>query len=572
MLFISALMALLNSHITAQGALLPLGSLEETTLSRLEIKTGLPAPFHAGLKPYNRGAMASFAMQLDTLQNLSLADRADLRYVFLNNNEWLVGGDRFPGDSPRIQKALEDPRFEKSRRPVLRHFYATPANLFEVNTPDFHLRINPLIQFKYGAQRNSEQPYLLNQRGLELRAGIDDRIYVHMDVVDNQAQFPGYVREMFNRTQSLPGAGLVKNFNGFGAERGYGFLLSQGYVGFNLTRHVGAQFGYGRNFIGNGYRSMLLSDFSFNYLHLKLNWQVWKLHFQNIFGELNSSSANATPGSAIVPKKYFAAHHLSFNITPKFNIGLFEAVVFNRENQFELQYLNPVVLYRTVEHGLGSPDNVLIGLDAKWNFLDRFQLYGQFLLDEFFYKELIVERRGWWANKFSGQAGLKYIDAFGIDHLDLQAEYNAARPFTYTHFSEASAYTHYRQPLAHPLGANFREWVLTGRWQILPNLTAQGRVILAKTGEDSQNTNWGGNLLLSSNTRTLDFGNVTGQGIATDIRILGLDLSYRLAHNIFLDLEYFSRTKTSADLSRNRDESYIGGGIRMNMARWRQDF
>ncbi len=586
-LFLAFLLTALGQrNLSGQGSPLPLGSQEESILSRLEISTGKPAPFHSALKPYARGPLVAYALALDSAQSaLSTLDKEDLRQVFLSNNEWLGAlpyptalgekSSRKSGEgnaSSLIESALANPLYAKSRRPILNYFYPTPANLLEVNTPAFHLRVNPLLQFKYGQQENNDEPYYLNQRGVELRAGIDDRIFVLMNIVENQAQFPGYVRDRYNQTRSLPAAGLVKSYTGFGVQNGYDFLLSQGYVGFNFTRHVGAQFGYGKNFIGNGYRSVLLSDFSFNYLNLKLNWQVWKLHFQNIFGELNSSSANAVPGDKVVPKKYFAAHHLSINLTPKLNIGLFEAVVFNRENHFEFQYLNPVVFYRTVEHGLGSPDNVLIGLDGKWNFLNRFQVYGQFMLDEFKFNELFVEKRGWWANKYAYQAGVKYINALGINHLDLQAEYNRARPFIYTHFDERSAYTHYRQPLAHPLGANFSEWVLLGRWQILPRLLAQGRIILARTGEDAQGSNWGSNPLLSSDTRSQDYGNEIGQGVGADIQILGLDLSYRIAHQTFLDLQLFSRKKTSDDPNRSSTQGFLGGGIRMNLAQWQNDY
>lgn len=438
----------------------------------------------------------------------------------------------------------------------------------------FHLRVNPLLNLKYGNQQDSEEPYFLNQRGVELRGGFDDRVYVSMNILESQAQFPEYVRQWFDQRQALPGAGLVKSYSDdlFGVNKGYDFLLSQGHVGFNFTPHIGAQIGYGRNFIGNGYRSVLLSDFSNNYFFLKLNWEIWKFHFQNIFGELSVSSANDTPDGTLVPKKYFAAHHLSINLTPSLNVGLFEAVVFNRQNQFELQYLNPVVLYRTVEHGLGSPDNVLIGLDGKWNFLRRFQLYSQLMIDEFVFKELFVERRGWWANKFALQTGLKYIDVAGIDHLDLQLEFNTARPYTFTHTDSISSYAHYRTPLGHPLGANFREWVGIIRYQPVPRLQVQARMIRALTGEDGNNTNWGGNILLSSRRIQQTYGNEIGQGVKTSIDILGVDLSYQLFHNVFLDVQYFQRRKDSADNTRDRTDRYAGGGLRVNLANWRQDF
>ena len=45
----------------------------------------------------------------------------------------------------------------------------------------------------------------------------------------------------------------------------------------------------------------------------------------------------------------------------RINIGLFESIVFSRPNHFELQYLNPVIFYRTVEQMVGSPDNAMIG-------------------------------------------------------------------------------------------------------------------------------------------------------------------------------------------------------------------
>jgi len=121
-----------------------------------------------------------------------------------------------------------------------------------------------------------------------------------------------------------------------------------------------------------------------------------------------------------------ATHYLSYKPTKKFEIGLFETVIFNRENQYELQYLNPVILYRVVEFGLGSPDNVLLGMNANYTFGGHFQAYGQMVLDEFNLTKL-NEGNDWWGNKFGYQIGMKYYNAINIDHLDLQLEYNTVR-------------------------------------------------------------------------------------------------------------------------------------------------
>nr|MBP9076863.1 hypothetical protein [Haliscomenobacter sp.] len=83
---------------------------------------------------------------------------------------------------------------------------------------------------------------------------------------------------------------------------------------------------------------------------------------------------------------------------------------------------------------------------------------------------------------------------------------------------------------------------------------------------------WGSNPLLSSDTRSQDYGNEIGQGVGADIQILGLDLSYRIAHQTFLDLQLFSRKKTSDDPNRSSTQGFLGGGIRMNLAQWQNDY
>ncbi|MBK6994384.1 MAG: hypothetical protein IPH31_05470 [Lewinellaceae bacterium] len=108
-----------------------------------------------------------------------------------------------------------------------------------------------------------------------------------------------------------------------------------------------------------------------------------------------------------------------------------------------------------MEGMIGSPDNVLLGFDGRWNVLRRVQLYGQVLLDELVSSE-IFSGSGWWANKWGIQAGVKYVNVFGLDHLDLQVEHNLARPFTYSHYDPANSYTHYNQPLAHPFRCQFQ--------------------------------------------------------------------------------------------------------------------
>lgn len=571
----------------AQGSNLPLGNEAYHILNRLEIKSNITAPYHASLKYYTRGAATRYALTLDTATNVTLSDRdrQDLQYIFRDNNEWLVTSKFYTtmaGQREKIegQEALTQVEvsqlssyYERSKRPILKWVYRTPANLLEVNDKYFHLRLNPVLNFNIANEKDNQDNLFFNQRGVELRAGVDDRIYFYFSILETQARLPKYVNLRTKRDLAIPGNGFYKDFKTsfLGNSEAYDYLNGQGYIGFNFTRHVGAQFGYGRNFIGDGYRSMLLSDFSNNYLYLKVNWNVWKFQYQNLFAELAAVSDRQVPEPVPVPKKYLAAHHLSFNVTKNFNIGLYEAVIFDRPNHFEFSYLNPIILYRTIEQGLGSPDNVLIGFDAKWNLFRRVQLYGQMIFDEFKFDEL-TSGTGWWANKYGIQAGAKYINALGVEHLDLQAELNVARPYAYTHFDSIGSYAHYNQPLAHPLGANFQEVVLLARYQPFFRLTFEARLINAKLGEDAPGKNYGSNILISNTSRVNDYGNEIGQGVGAQLVIAGLDISYQIRHNIFFDLNFFYRKKDSNDNALDLTTTYVGGGIRANINKQRWDF
>ena len=355
---------------------------------------------------------------------------------------------------------------------------------------------------------------------------------------------------------------------------GVDYLVAQGYVGVDLMKdHIGIQFGHGQNFIGDGHRSLFLSDYSTNYFYLKLNTRVWKIHYQSIFAQLIQNYGQAQRAfDFALPKKYMAAHHLSINILKNLNIGLFEGVIFSRGGAFDLQYLNPIIFYRAVEQAVGSPDNVVIGLNWKWNFLKRFSFYGQFLLDELSVGDLLRLGGDWWGNKFALQAGLKYIDVFGLDHLDLQVEFNMSRPYTYSFRDSTANYTHYNQPLAHPLGANFFEWIGILNYQPFPRMNIRAQVNFAIYGQDTLGSNWGTNPSIGYNSRMQELNNQIAQGVKTNLLILQLHWSYQLRHNMYADLQFMYRREDAVLDAFDNNTIMLGLGFRWNISEKMQDW
>ncbi|MCH8319270.1 MAG: hypothetical protein IIA88_12400 [Bacteroidetes bacterium] len=486
-----------------------------------------------------------------------LTDQFNLLYLQNDNWEW-------------TENANND-----SKKPIFNFFYKKKSDLFHFHNKDFDVHVNPVIYFQAGNQINDTNVLFINTRGIELRGMINNKIGFYTFMADNQARFPDYVRSRIDTFRAVPGEGFWKIFK----KNGVDFLTARGYITFNIIKNISVQFGHDKNFIGNGYRSLILSDYSSSYLFLKLNTNVWKINYQNIFAEMILTDRSIS--NQIFPKKYCAFHHLSVNITKNVNIGLFESIVFGREDslyfgQFDFNYLNPIIFYRSVEQQLGSPDNALLGLDFKWNFLKQFSLYGQIVLDEFLL-EAIKARAGRWENKHAYQLGIKYIDVAGISNLDLQLETNIVKPYTYAHKSNFTSYSHFNQPLGHPLGANFYEMIGIVRYQPTARLNITGKFIAATYGTDNcytadtcPQTNFGGNILVNYSSH-LDTNKIA-QGIKTNLIFADLTLTWQLKHNLFIDFKQVYRKLDSELEQRDNITVYTSLAIRLNIGQRLHEF
>jgi hypothetical protein len=540
---------------TAQTTYFPLGDKAYTLIERLEIKRKTDSSMNfSKTKPYSRQAVMNSIEQWnsgDTSMKLSKVDQYNLERLRMNNLEYVTDKSRF-----------------NSKKPIWKRFYQTPANLYEVHIKDFDLVINPVIQVYAAKEKDNDQTLYLNTRGVSIRGRIANKIGFYGYITDNQEKDPMWVRDWVDLRKAVPGQGFYKPFK----TTGYDYFEAKGYFTFNVTKYIDVAFGYDKQFIGNGHRSLLLGDASSNNLFLKLNTRIWKINYQNLFMELHS--AEIPGGDKLLPKKYAAMHHLDIAVTKWLNIGLFEGVIFGRKDRFDFGYLNPIIFYRSIEQQNGSFDNSIIGLDAKANFARKVQLYGQLSLDEFLLSE-IKQNRGWWANKFGIQIGAKYIDAFGISNLDLQVEHNRVRPFTYSHRDSVANYSHYNQPLAHPLGANFSEFIGIARYQPAAKWNIVGKMIYYTQGRDSNFRSFGSNILLPNIPpyRDGDYGYSIGSGWKTNVFYASFLLSYEWKENLFLELNaVVRRQQAKTPPVSTVNTSVITLGLRWNMHRREFDY
>lgn len=543
----------------AQSSYIPLNEDYYQRIDRYEIKAGLIYPqIFTGIKQYKRSDVVAFIDSVDA--NGNLTSKSDqFNAAFIRNDSW------------EWSKSEET----SSQRPILKHFYKKKADFYSYNTEDFDVHINPVFYSGAGVDSRLDDQLFINTRGVEVRGMVDSKVGFYTYLTDNQMIMPEYVNDERRRTGVVPHEGFWK---GYKDGPGVDFLQARGYISFEATKHINVQFGHDRFFIGNGHRSMILSDYSPPALFFRGNVKVWKLNYLFLINRYTAEprgNAGGSFGNAGYPEKFMALHHFSINVGKKLNIGVFESVVFGADSlnqgRFDVAYANPIIFYRAIEHQTGSRDNVLLGADFKWNFLKKLQLYGQITLDEFLLDN-IRAGNGWWANKFAVQGGLKYIDAFGVSNLDIQGELNVVRPYTFSHGSKYGSYSNFNQSITHPLGANFEEVLGIIRYQPLPKLTLTGKVMIMKTGRDGVNENWGGNILKDNSTRQQDFNNSIGQGIAQDIMYGSLTGSWMLKHNLFIDATFITRESTSSDPLYQNNSTITSLSLRLNIAQRHYEF
>lgn len=320
--------------------------------------------------------------------------------------------------------------------------------------------------------------------------------------------------------------------------------------------------GNGRNFFGEGYRSLIYSDNAGSTPFFKIETTFGSIKYVNLY---NVWKDNRTPlNKSLDTTKFSAMHYISWNITKSFNISVFETVVWQGNDGpvnrgFDLNYINPVVFYRPVEYGLGSSDNVLLGLNMNYKFDHHNGIYTQFILDDFLLSELRARSR-WWANKYGFQFGYKSDSFLNRKNLYFLAEFNVVRPFTYAHKFSTQSYGHLNQSVTHPIGANFYEILnitsfKKNKFSITNKLTYAGYGT-----QDSVGVNNGQNPFLSYTNRSGDYDHYIMQGFKKNVLNETLILEYPLytALNLYLNFSYNWRIEKNRNGLENNHSFLIG--------------
>lgn len=467
----------------------------------------------------------------------------------------------------------------------------TERKLFDENTvriagEGYWFTLDPIFDLRFGKNSPGDVEYTyVNTRGIRLQGGITDQIDFTTTIYESQGRFADYYNAYAESIAPsgggpgiIPGIGIAKRFK----SDSYDFPLAEANISFTPNKFFNLQLGYGRNFIGDGYRSLLHSDGASPYPFFKINTTFWKIKYTNTYMWMKDVRPEVTEDRTY-ETKYMASHYLSWNVTKRWNLGFFESVVWANTNGrgFDANFINPIIFYRAVEFSSSARSgNALLGLTSKYKINNSINLYGQFLLDEFSLAD-VREGKKSWKNKFGYQLGVKYYNAFKINNLLLQAEYNHVRPYVYAHSDPLTNYAHNNQSVGHNWGGNFREAIFVARyhykrWFVDGKLTVGQRGLDFNTPED--NFNYGGNIFRDyEEDRPYDTGVDIAQGNKTNILIVDMQAGWLMNPSsnlrIFAGLIYRNFDPSQETLSAFKDSTtWFSVGIRSDIFNWYFDY
>lgn len=451
-------------------------------------------------------------------------------------------------------------------------------HLLQVQQKDFNIYADIIIDETIGKSNrydkivgtkdiNVKTPSV-DTRGYEIFGNVGNKLYFETRFYENQGKFGGYVDSFIRKYSVIPG---VSNYKNIGDGAGFDYSLTTARLTYVPNKNLLFDLGYGKNFIGDGYRSLLLSDWSLNYPYLRASYTFKKFQYSVMWSQYISAVDRTQNDKLGYYRKWAQTYVLDWNAAPGFNVSLFESVIWPdqthsttyRDKDISPSLLSPVMFLHGSKSPSGIANNDIVGLNAKLRVYPRTFVYGQ----------LVVNQLGSsFKNRTGFQLGLRSGDVFEIPGLNLVAEFNTVRPYTYAGSSQDVSYTNANQSLAHPLGANFKEGIFVATYNV-NRWWFRGEAFVAKYGLDSGNTNYGKNVFAILPTTSPVSGRVsTGQGLSTNLNFIDLRAAYVINPVTNFRIESGITYRKESNSQQNFKDFIFYIGLRMSFRSLLYDF
>jgi hypothetical protein len=465
----------------------------------LSLKTLLPvcllAIFSAGLKA--QSVLLPYSYQLDQKFNSSIYSLDNSFHTSLK--PFIIDSTLTPKYNQVMSVGVDSSRKGWIPRKIFNE------HLFDVHTKEYTFYADYLTDLQVGSsQQNALQSggklstsitTSLNTRGYQAGGTIGNNFYFYTSGFENSGVFPTYYANIINKIDLIPGQSYDRSFGA--SNKDWSYVTS--ILSYTVNKHLNVTLAEDKTFIGDGYRSLLLSDFTPNTPVLRLTANFGNFQYMIMWDYMEDPEAVQFDSFGNNRRKWGGFHYLDWNATNRLSFGFFNAVIAEEADDeghyhgFDANFIDPLVYTQSLNSTTSQPDDILVGFTGKYKVFDKTAIYAQLLLDKFNAGSFFSN--GSTNNTNGVQLGIRGADLFGVTNFNYLFEYNSVRPYTYSSSQQISSYSNYDEPLGDPFGANFRELVGILNYSI-GRFDLQGQLEWAKYGVDPSTTaDYGGDVL-----------------------------------------------------------------------------
>lgn len=335
-------------------------------------------------------------------------------------------------------------------------------HMVELEGKDYFLTISALGHLSVGRDLSDTTKANLfqNTRGILVEGDLFKNFSFSTSFFENQTRFSDFETQFvknngefytywygYNQQNGVvAGAARTKPFK----TTAFDYAYAVGSFIYKPIKQVAIIAGNNQQFIGSGYRSMLLSDNSCGSPYLRVDYKVnskWTINFLRArhMNLVRKKTYNTVEG--YYQPKGFSANYISYQLSKQSVISLFEGSTWSMGDSLTTKAINP--LYFVPIPGMSA-------LLSKNTYSIYGLNYSQILLSKvLIYSQFAIGSGG--KNQFAAQIGSRYYNPYKLKNTMVQLEFNLATKNMYTDSYARLNYSNYNLPLTHIKGSGFKE-------------------------------------------------------------------------------------------------------------------
>lgn len=351
--------------------------------------------------------------------------------------------------------------------------YLFKKHLIELAGKDYYVTISPIADLSVGKDNyDTLRPKLFqNTRGILIEGDLLKNFSFCTSIFENQARFASYennyyssIGELYPKSNGtyltqnavIPGGARTKPFK----TNAYDYAYSCGNISYQPRKWVSIVAGNTGHFLGDGYRSLFLSDNSVPSPFIQGNIQLSN-KWEYTYLRMRLMNLIRRPVSTTVESYYetkgYSLNYLTYKFTNTFSVGILESAIWYQGDS-TTSIKSPFGYYNPLPFGsnfLTKADriNFINGINISWIASSKHRIYGQFALNNFNSKQI------------ASQIGWRGYNLFGLKQFMLQIEHNYISENMYEGSTSRMSYSSYNMPLAHVKGNAFNELILRSNYE-----------------------------------------------------------------------------------------------------------